>query len=503
MKAFLLYRDRDFYWQQPPPPNEPDLVQDLELHTLLDAMAGGDEFLWDTCRQVLVAGQKDDRDTILYRQAILRDCLNHPDVIRGVYELAVQTIETERREYWGLFSKYPAQILRRSIDVLAMFVGALKKLRSVADEHAVSFASEGLRTLCATLQAEMSDEYFAQVEEHLKELQFRRGVLISARLGQGNKGADYTLRQTPRPTGGLVQRLLGPRPESYGFRIADRDEQGAKALGELEERGINLVANAMAQSNDHILSFFRLLRGELAFYVGGLNLHQKLTQLGEPVCFPEPAPLGEPRHAFRELYDPCLALTTQARVVGNDADGDGKHLVVITGANQGGKTTFLRSIGVAQVMMQSGLFVAAEAFAANVVQGIFTHFKREEDASMTSGKLDEELSRMSTIADLVTPNSLILFNESFAATNEREGSEIARQVVSALLEWGIKVFFVTHQYEFARGWYEGAREDSLFLRAERREDGERTFRLVEGKPLETSFGEDLYDAVFGQDSAGR
>ena len=106
----------------------------------------------------------------------------------------------------------------------------------------------------------------------------------------------------------------------------------------------------------------------------------------------------------------------------------------MTGANQGGKTTFLRSVGLAQLMSQCGMFAPAASLSLNVVDGLFTHFKREEDGTMKSGKFDEELSRMNDIVNALTPNALILFDESFAATNEREGSEIARQIVSALLE---------------------------------------------------------------------
>jgi DNA mismatch repair ATPase MutS len=61
---------------------------------------------------------------------------------------------------------------------------------------------------------------------------------------------------------------------------------------------------------------------------------------------------------------------------------------------------------------------------------LFTHYKREEDTAMESGKFDEELSRMSTIVDELTPDAMVLFNESFAATNEREGSEIGMSAVS-------------------------------------------------------------------------
>ncbi len=82
------------------------------------------------------------------------------------------------------------------------------------------------------------------------------------------------------------------------------------------------------------------------------------------------------------------------------------------------------------------------------------HFRREEDASMKSGKLDEELARMSEMADHLVPNSMLLFNESFAATNEREGSEIAKQIVCALLQGQTKILYVTHLHEFARGCFE-------------------------------------------------
>jgi DNA mismatch repair ATPase MutS len=81
---------------------------------------------------------------------------------------------------------------------------------------------------------------------------------------------------------------------------------------------------------------------------------------------------------------------------------------------------------------------------------------------MKSGKFDEELSRMSAIVENLTPNCMLLFSESFAATNDREGSEIARQIVCALLEKRIKIFFVTHLYEFAHGFYDKSMEKHLF-----------------------------------------
>ena len=260
----------------------------------------------------------------------------------------------------------------------------------------------------------------------------------------------------------------------------------------MTDRGLNLVSNALAQSNDHILSFFAMLRCELAFYVGCLNLGEQLAKKREPIAFPTPAALGERKLTFRGLYDVCLTFKTDRRVVGNDLSADGRDFVIVTGANQGGKTTFLRSVGLAQLMMQCGMFVPAESFSANLCSQIFTHFRREEDATMKSGKLDEELNRCSAIVDRITPHALLLFNKLFASTNEREGSEIARQIASALLERRVKIVFVTHLYDFAHSVYDKNTATTIFLRAERQADGGRTFKLLEGEPLQTGYGEDLY-----------
>jgi DNA mismatch repair ATPase MutS len=171
--------------------------------------------------------------------------------------------------------------------------------------------------------------------------------------------------------------------------------------------------------------------------------------------------------------------------------------VFITGANQGGKSTFLRSVGLAQLMMQCGMFVAAESFSASVCAGIHTHYKREEDATMTSGKLDEELRRMSETVDLIRPGSMLLCNESFASTNEREGSEIARHIIGAMVESGVKVLFVTHFFDLADLFYREDPKRALFLRAERMATGRRTFRLCEGGPEPTSHARDIYERTFG------
>jgi phosphoglycolate phosphatase-like HAD superfamily hydrolase len=508
MKAFLMFRDRDFDLKQELPWNADALTQDLELTTLFSAMAGDDKFLFDVAGSAILSAVHTDVDTVLYRQNILKDCLKRPFVITGVYNMAIRAIQKAKEHSWGRSSRYPDAMLRSSVNTLEVLILILKELRNVAEAHVDEFESEGLKRLLAMVKAELSDEYFATIRDHLQRLKFRDGVLTSAKLGKGNKGINYILRRleagkwawlkrlVPEEIWNLIGQFFPEKGPSYSFTLHPRDDTGARCLGELKERNIHLVANAMGQSADHIFDFFKMLQTELAFYVGCLNLSERLAKKQEPICFPLPSVSGERTHLCGELYDICLALTKNQRVVGNDLHAAGKELVIITGANTGGKSTFLRGVGLAQIMMQSGMFVAAQSMSANLCEGVFTHYKREEDVSMESGKLDEELGRMSEIAKRIGRNSMLLFNESFTATNEREGSEIAGQIVSALLEAGMKMFFVTHLYTFADSIFERRLNNAIFLRAQRESDGTRTFKLPEGEPLETSYGEDLYDEVF-------
>ena len=498
MKVHLMYADRDFDSGAALPDNEPDLATDLELGALLDVMAGGDKFLLAIARQGLHSGLGSPAE-ITYRQHVLADCVAQPGTIRDLYDLAVEAADAERHVFAFLFRASPDTILWRSKQVMELYLTSLRRLAELAAKRAADFRSEGFTRFFAILANELTSDYFAEMESRFTELAFKRGALMSARLGEGGKGTGYVLRRHP-PVHGWRDRLPGRSRATYSFTIPDRDEAGARTLSALTSRAVNDTANALAQAADHVRDFFRLLRDELAFYLGCLNLRTSLITSGQPVCYPVPAAAGSEALDARGLYDASLALTLDGPVTGNDVAADGRQLIMITGANQGGKSTFLRAVGQAQLMLQAGMFAPARALSCSVCTGIFTHFKREEDATMERGKLDEELMRMSAIADRVGSGGLLLCNESFASTNEREGSQIAREIIRAMTEAGIRIVFVTHLYDLAESIHARGDGRVLFLRAQREPDGTRTYRLSAGAPLPTSYGEDLYQQVFGPDN---
>ena len=134
------------------------------------------------------------------------------------------------------------------------------------------------------LAKELGDDYLAEIGAHIGELAFRRGNLLSAALGKGSKGTGYTVRRQPEQNWRYRIPGLNRNKPGYSFYIAERDDAGARALSELNDRGLNGAANALAQSTDHIKSFFEMLCAELGFYLGCLNLRDRLPEPAGPAA---------------------------------------------------------------------------------------------------------------------------------------------------------------------------------------------------------------------------
>jgi len=509
VNVHLLHPDRDLDLEVVLAQHSEALSDDLGLDVLLDRMADGDERIRAACRSVLLSGLR-DVDEVRYRQAVVADALRAPEVFAQLYEAIVAGLDLAKRSYSGLFRDAPDAIVRRAVERLQVYADVLRRLRQDTAPVRSGMRSEGVTMLFELFATQFDEPYLGEVEAQLEELTFPRGVLFGARLGRGAVGTGFQLKR-PRAQGWLSRSL---DRSGASFELAERDDDGIESLGRLRDQALAEVAVVLSQASDDIEVFLRQLRDELAVLIGAARLHEALTTKGEPTCFPEVvAPQGAsqraeaqavvaPRLTARGLYDPALSLQLADRAVGNDLDADGALLILITGANQGGKSTLLRSIGTAQLLLQAGLFVPATAFAGSTGGQVYTHFGREEDQELRRGKLEEELNRMRTIVERIRPGDLLLANESFAATNEREGSELARQVFRAHLDLGVRVVAVTHLYDLAESLHRTESSRGVFLRAQREEDGERTFRIEPGAPLPTSYGQDLYRRIFGEDPSG-
>ena len=502
-----------------------DLVDDLGLDLLLDAMAAGDEHVRRVCSAWLLAGLEDVEE-VGRRQGVVADALAHPEVVAAMYAAIGSGLETARRSSAGLYRESPEPVVRRSVERLRVHLDILRRLRGQARRVRGSVRSGPWRELVEELVTVVAEDADAEMEALLEELTFPRGMLLSARIGRGATGVDHVLRR-PRSQGWL-SRSVDRSGDS--FELPDRDDEAVTALAAWRERALAPVATQLSAAADDVEAFLRRLRDELAFLLGAIQLGDRLAGAGLETCFPEVvagpaasrssdgagagAAAGDgvgagdgreataPRWRASGLYDPALALRIGAEVVPGDLDADGAGLVVVTGANQGGKSTLLRAIGSAQVLAQAGLFVPAAQLRLELRSRVHVHFGREEDRRLRRGRLEEELERMRRITERLQPGDLLLANESFASTNEAEGSAVAHGVFTALADAGIRVVAVTHLYELARRLQADDRDDTLFLRARREEDGTRPYRIEPGSPEPTSYGRDLYLDIFGEEPDG-
>ena len=541
MNAFLLYSDREWtgvrkYF------DAKSIVRDLGLKTLY--MNAGkdvvfengvakkikeqDAFITDTMSRVMVA-PLETKEEIIYRQRILKDCLNNEDFIGELYKLA-NTIVVEwdklgrKSGYTGKTDVAGFAVMR--IHLTELFADGLKKLKKLFRGHMVLFESEGLKAFGTRLKEEFSDEYEKKIAKLIHDVSFyvseseeRDGniylhmprIVLRGKLGAGLKfekvvlkdvSSDLIRYRNPKSTiAKIVAFKNSLTANSFSAKMTPGIE---KQVVEFEQSTVNYMVSFMGKFIDNFSGFFDQLLFQAAFYRGAVNLSSHMKRIGIDYCFPVVCDKHD--IAFSELKEFVMCMEQRVNAVGNTCNIQKKNLVIITGANQGGKSTFLRSVGIAQIMMQAGLQVAAETFSSGIFTSVFTHFTRREDSAMNSGRLEEELGRMNTIIDNLDNDSLVLLNESFATTTEIDGSIIAYDIIKALNEAGVKIITVTHLLSFARKMYAESEEvlkstghtDITFFCAERKDDGERTFKMIQSVPELTSFGLDLYKEVIGE-----
>ncbi len=494
IKTYLLDYNGIKHHTDTLPWNSNALINDLGLKPILNIMASGDEFLLKNSTAFLL-NSADSIDEIIYRQEILKDFIENNEIALKIYEIASSFLkEAQKQFFW--FSNNESLSMQISIDVLKLFAKQMDQIREIMSIISKKIKSRGLKKFNHVVTEVFHSEYMQEILNNLERLQFKDGITLSVSLGMGNEGKDYILHK-PGVKKKNIKKIMGETIEQhYTYTLADRDISGGEEIVDIRNRGIRSAAMALKKSAENSMKFFKDLRCEIGFYLASLNLLEEIKKRSGRYCFPEPLEIGTDKLRFNGLYELGLMLATKSTVVPNNIDGGDKRLFVITGTNRGGKSTFLRSIGQAQLLMQCGMFVPAESFISSIVTGIFTHFKHEEDITMERGKFDDELSMMNDIAAYIRKNGMLLFNESFSSTNTREGSEIAMQITNALLENGIRIFFVSHLYEFASAMMDQNDTSSMFLIAERTNAGEHTYKIIQGSPSVTGHGMDLYKKIF-------
>lgn len=223
---------------------------------------------------------------------------------------------------------------------------------------------------------------------------------------------------------------------------------------------------------------------ELAFFREIRELSKKAEGMGIPTCLP--AVSAEKRCRIRDAYDITLTRKDCPRIVPNDVDFSPEaSFCFLTGANGGGKTTYLRAIGVNLLFFLAGCPIFAENAEIYPFSAIFSHFPEDEDFSGL-GRLDTEKLRVDRMLESADDRAFVLFNETFSATDEQKGFSLALSTAEDLRNRGIFGLFVTHFLEVNS-------QNFPILSAVVEEDGEhrRTFKIVRTGGTNSSYARDI------------
>ena len=219
---------------------------------------------------------------------------------------------------------------------------------------------------------------------------------------------------------------------------------------------------------------------EAQVYVCYLELLGRLRRSGLPYCYPRVLD-ADGQIRSRNGYDLALAgkrVYEDASVVCNDWSlSEGENVVVVTGPNQGGKTTFARAFGQLHFLAALGLPIPGTEAQLLLVDGVYTHFGKEESVAELRGKLEDDLIRIHDILAQCTSRSIIVMNEIFTSTTIQDALFLSRNVLKQVYEKGARGLLVTFLDELAAA---GAHTVSMVAAVDPRDPMVRTFKVLRG-----------------------
>lgn len=210
------------------------------------------------------------------------------------------------------------------------------------------------------------------------------------------------------------------------------------------------IDTTLTQITNAVYETFFGLSQEMMFYEVGLNCAGYFNDKKIPLCLPDIRPAQDDLIDCTGLRDMLLATEGKnaSQIIPNDVKvGGGDEGMLIRGVNNSGKTTFLRSVGSAQMFAQAGLPVCAEAAHFSIRSGVFTHFSAAEEDFVegdTSGRFEGEVKQMAKIVNAIRPYALVLLNETFQTTAYNEGADGMYGILSVFPNINAKFIFVTH-----------------------------------------------------------
>ncbi|WP_280276810.1 MutS-related protein [Nocardia wallacei] len=460
---------------------EPHVLADLNLDQIFTATGG-------IAHDAVHRRPLRDIDSVAYRHEIFRDL--EDDSVRAAFEAFTAGMRSVREHVErGRRLHHPQQRNRWQLDAEAVYSRTLAELDSALT--ALPLRSNGLR------------HWRDWLHDHIGAPAYRELVAEAAEVRAELESVRYTVHVTGRQL--VIDRYADQADysaiigEAFARFRADAVVSRPRVvdpwpdMNEVEEQVIALVAGQHARPfrrleqhaerhRDFIAPAVARFDTELQFYLDYLRFVRKLTAHGAPFCYPEVTSDFADIHV-EGAYDAALAVRLAGKsaiVVRNDFRLEGpERILVVTGPNQGGKSTFARMFGQLFYLAALGCPVPGTRARVLLPDALFTHFVHDDDISDPDGALAQELLRMRDIVDGITAHSIVVLNESFSTTAAADALRIGGDVVRRIVARGAVAVYVTFLDELADL---GPEVVSMVAGVAAGDEAVRTFRIERRPP---------------------
>ncbi len=443
--AFAAFSILDLHERKREKTGFPAYFQDLNLETVLDrlAMIGGKATA--AYYRYLPETPEDEA----YRRAVYGDVKKQPvnEALEAFAERMADVKELRRKKESAPAGLQQAVWLLREEEAYASACEALTRALEKTE-----LSSPGMRQFFAILRDWTGSEAFQGMRRQTHEIMNGiRGLhlVITYEKNRVRVELDENGHENSMPA--LPDGKPLQNPFSASAALVEMERECLEIIRKRKPELFQAILDLSKRYEQYETPVVARFEKEIKFYLSFCTLQKHLT--GKGFCFSTPDVSENRPLEGRGLYDlalACLSVNSGKKVVPNDFYyGDGERFFVLTGPNQGGKTTFARSLGQLVYFTRIGLDVPAGEANVPFFPDIQTHFSVEESMETGRGKLKEELIRLAPMLDAQKKGSFVVINELFTTAANYDAQIMGQKVLAHFIGLGCRGIYVTHLKELA------------------------------------------------------